>query len=386
MRPISYTTGNSIALLQSGVEFFPALLTACEAARVEIYLETYIFGDDAVATNIKEALARAVQRGVTVKLIVDWIGTGNRYSAQLQREMEAVGVHCRVFNAWFKRGIPRTHRKLCVVDCLTAFVGGININDDWRDDENPTVILPAPRWDFAVQVNGPLVRIIHRELEAQWMRLSRIGLRLRWDLLREQHRRVPTAEAETALAGLVVRDNLRNRRTIERAYLQTLGRARESVWLANPYFAPNRKLRVALIAAAARGVQVTLLLGVGQIPMQDAVARSYYPKLLQYGVKIVEYRKTHLHGKVGVVDDRWATVGSSNYDGLSMFVNQEANVAIDDVAFARTLRERIEQGVADGVPVGLEEFASIPWYKRHFYDVAYQVYKTAIRIMAWGNY
>ncbi|MFX6118952.1 phospholipase D-like domain-containing protein, partial [Acinetobacter baumannii] len=84
---------------------------------------------------------------------------------------------------------------------------------------------------------------------------------------------------------------------------------------------------------AMRGVKVTLLLGVGQFVMQDAVAHSFYPKLLRAGVRIIEYTHTELHAKVAVVDDKWATVGSSNYDGLSLFVNQEANVVVQDPAF-----------------------------------------------------
>lgn len=386
MRTLAFTADNSIALLHSGGEYFPALIAACDAARIEICLETYIFADDDTAGQVKAALMRAAQRGVLVKVIVDWLGTGNQYCARLQHDLEQAGAHCKIFNAWFKRGLSRTHRKLCVVDQQIAFVGGLNINDDMRDDEDESVILPAPRWDFAVRMSGPLVPAIHREFESQWARLSRIGLRLRWELLRAGRKPYPATSGETALAALVVRDNLRNRRTIERAYLQALGRARESAWLANPYFAPSRRLRVALSAAAVRGVRVTLLLGVGQIPMQDAVARSYYPKLLRNGVSIVEYRKTQLHGKVGVIDDHWATVGSSNYDGLSLFLNQEANVVIDDAAFSMDLRRKIEQGVMEGVPMGLEDFANIPWYKRLFYSAAYQLYKATIRIVAWGNY
>ena len=130
------------------------------------------------------------------------------------------------------------------------------------------------------------------------------------------------------LAAFVVRDNLRNRRTIQRAYLQAIGRAKNSVLLANPYFAPGHKFRKALAQAAQRGVEVTLLIGVGEIWLQDMVARSFYPKLLGSGVQVIEYRKTQLHAKVAVVDDDWATVGSSNCDGLSLFLNQEANMVV----------------------------------------------------------
>ena len=184
----------------------------------------------------------------------------------------------------------------------------------------------------------------------------------------------------------MVRDNLRNRRTIQRAYLHALGHAHKSALLVNAYFAPGHKFRRALESAARRGIEVTLLLGVGQFRIQDAVARSFYPKLLKHGVKIVEYRKTQLHGKVAVIDDDWATVGSSNYDGLSLFVNQEANVVIKDAAFSNALRAQIEQGIAEGVPIKLEDFANIRWYKRVWYDAAFWIYQALIRVITWDNY
>jgi cardiolipin synthase len=184
----------------------------------------------------------------------------------------------------------------------------------------------------------------------------------------------------------VVRDNLRNRRTIQRAYLQALGRARETAWLANPYFAPGRKMRDALCRAAERGVDVTLLLGVGQFRIQDAVARSYYPKLLKHGVRIFEYQKTQLHGKVAVVDDEWSTVGSSNYDGLSLFVNQEANIVVRDTGFARALRDHIRSGVKEAVSIHPEEFGSTPWYKRAWYGAAFLLYRGVMLLITMGKY
>ncbi len=109
-----------------------------------------------------------------------------------------------------------------------------------------------------------------------------------------------------------------------------------------------------------------------------------YPKLLQSGVRIVEYRKTELHAKVAVVDDLWATVGSSNYDGLSLFVNHEANVVVLDQEFARQLRLQIEAAVADGVPIRLADFSNIVWYKRFWYGTAFILYRGAIRLMSWS--
>lgn len=386
MGSITFTAGNQVTLLHCGAEFFPALVTACDTATSEIYLETYIFASDETGDQIKAALIRAAGRGVNVNVITDWIGTGRAQSNLLHKEFLAAGVRHRRFNPWFRRGVARTHRKICVVDRKLAFLGGLNINHDLISDDNPDVVLPAPRWDFAVKITGPLVAAIHREERTQWMRLGNLNLKTRWEKFKQARSTRMAGGNAPMLAAFIVRDNLRNRRTIQRAYLQALGRARKSAWLANPYFAPGRKLRDALASAAARGVDVTLLLGVGQFKLQDAVAHSFYPKLLKSGVKVFEYRKTQLHGKVAVVDDEWATVGSSNYDGLSLFVNQEANIVIKDAEFSCALRQHIERGVVDAVSIRLDEFAHTPWYKHAWYGAAYLLYKNVLRIITLGRY
>ncbi|MGI4848718.1 MAG: phospholipase D-like domain-containing protein, partial [Janthinobacterium lividum] len=352
----------------------------------EIYLETYIFGADPTASRIKEALIRAARRGVRVFVMTDWIGTGRTQSRLLHDEFASHGVRHRSFNPWFRRGVARTHRKICVVDHQQAFLGGLNINNDLISDDDSAAPLPAPRWDFAVGITGPLVNAIHREITQQWARMGNLDLKTRWDKFRHARGTHIETGAAPAIAGIVVRDNLRNRRTIQRAYLQALGRAKHSAWLANPYFAPGRKMRSALAHAAKRGVKVTLLLGVGQFKIQDAVAQSYYPILLEAGVQIVEYQKTQLHAKVAVVDDEWATVGSSNYDGFSLFVNQEANVVVKDAAFAGTLRRQIELGVADGDVVAKRTFENMAWYRRAWHGMAFYGYRSLMMVITLGKY
>jgi cardiolipin synthase len=386
MRSVSLVGNNNVTLLHSGAEFFPALIAAIDAAQSQVYLETYIFASDETGEEVKAALKRAAARGISVNVITDWLGTGHAQSMRLNQEFRAERINHRIFNAWFRRGMTRTHRKICVVDRSVALLGGLNINHDLRSDDNYHELLPAPRWDMAVQVRGPLVEHIHLEVEFQWMLLGGFHLRYRFEKFLDKWLRMQPGSKEPVLAGLVVRDNLRNRRTIERAYLKALGTARESAMLATPYFAPGRKLRIALANAAQRGVDVTLLIGVGQFRIQDAVAHSFYPKLLKSGVKVVEYRKTQLHGKVAVVDEEWSTVGSSNWDGLSLLVNQEANIVVQDRGFSQLLRDHIRRAVADGVPVRLQDYANKPWYKRMLYGAAYVFYRTVLRAIASGRY
>jgi cardiolipin synthase len=386
MRNVNYIADNDIQLLYCGTEFFPAMLAAIDAAQYDIFFETYIFADDETGAAVLDALIRAARRGVVVRMITDWFGTGNSRIKLMNAALEGTGVQHRVFNPWFRRGVTRTHRKICVVDRAIAFVGGINVNDDMFCDYDHSIPLSAPRWDFAVQVRGPLVADIHKEAGAHWSRLGKLGLFRRVSLLKDERVIAKTVAAYPVLAGFVVRDNIRNRTTIQRAYLHALGRARKSVLLANPYFAPGRKFRHALARAAQRGVDVTLVIGVGEIWLQDAVAHSFYPKLLDAGVKVVEYHKTQLHAKVAVIDDEWATVGSSNVDGLSLFLNQEANVVVKDARFALSLRQYIEQAVADGVAIHQADFAHVSRVRRIGYEVAFVCYKLIMRIFAVDKY
>jgi len=386
MRTVNFLADNDVKLLHTGTDYFPALIAAIEAAQYEVYFETYIFAGDDTGQKVLAALIGAARRGVQVRMITDWWGTGHRQISSMHEQLIAGGVEHRMFNPWFRRGVTRTHRKICVVDREVAYVGGININDDMFCDYDHSKPLSAPRWDFAVQVRGPLVADIQLEAVTQWRRLGKLGIIKRIGLYRDMRKVQKIAAQHAVQAGFVVRDNLRNRRTIQRAYLQALGRARKSVLLANPYFAPGRKFRRALAAAAERGVEVVLLIGVGEIWLQDAVAHSFYPKLLAAGVKVVEYHKTQLHAKVAVIDDDWATVGSSNVDGLSLFLNQEANVVIKDAAFAHSLRRHIEGAIADGKVITYADFEHVGVARRVGYEIAFVFYKLLMRVFAVEKY
>jgi len=386
MRASSYSHNNRLSLLHRGDEFFPALLLAIDSAHSEIYLETYIFSLDVTGHHIKAALIRAAARGVNVHVLVDWLGTGEMATLELRKDLEAAGIRFACFNPWFRRGLSRLHRKIVVIDRRLAFLGGLNINDDLVSDDTLHVPLPAPRWDFAISISGPLVDTLHVEVASLWARQQQQGLRRRLQNLRQQYATRLKPLQEVAQAALVIRDNLRNRHAIQRAFLQALGQAHHEAWLVTPYFAPGRKLRKALMHAAERGVSVTLLIGVGQFRLQDAVAQSFYPRLLSVGVRIIEYRKTQLHAKVAVIDTLWSTVGSSNFDGLSLFVNHEANIIVRDEEFTRILRDAIIQGVHEGVPVILEEVKKYSWARRVFNRFAYLIYKSVFQIVSAGRY
>jgi cardiolipin synthase len=149
-------------------------------------------------------------------------------------------------------------------------------------------------------------------------------------------------------AGLVLRDNLRYRRSIEQVYLHFIQQAQREIIIANAYFLPGRRLRHALMEAAKRGVRVRLLLqGRVEYRLQSHATRWIYDQFLNAGVEILEYMPSHLHGKVAVMDNI-ATVGSSNLDPFSLLLAREANVVVQDVEFAQHLRHSLEHAIQRG--------------------------------------
>ena len=366
-----------INLLQGGTELFPALIQAIDAAQLEVRLETYIFHLDTSGRQVADALARAAVRGVQVYLTMDGVGTP-KLPAPWRQRFDDCGVQWRIYLPLGRLGVfipsrwRRLHRKLCVVDAQVAFCGGINILDDLNDPD--TGLLQEPRLDFAVRVTGPLVQDALEVMTRFWWRMTVAsdardrefpavwrGLQKRLHKALAEHRgaadphadpprsRLDSLQGEGTRADLVLRDNLRNRRRIERAYLRAIGSARHEVIIANAYFLPGARLRKALMLAAQRGVRVRLFLqGRYEYFLQYHAARPVYGVLLDAGVEIHEYAASFLHAKVAVVDGRWATVGSSNLDPLSLLLAREANVVVRDAAFATLLRQRLELAMGQG--------------------------------------
>lgn len=386
MAKLIFQGGNQLQLLQGGGAFFPHLLSSIEKANKEIYIETYIFATDHTGQTFIQALSQASQRQLVVRVIIDWVGSGYHRALALQAQLQNAGVDCRVFNPWFKRGLTRTHRKIMVIDRQTAYIGGINFIDDLHSDDGSERPLPYPRWDFAVAIQGNLVEEIHREIEGQWLRIGSLDWMARLKLTRHLLQRRPAQFQHEGLAALVVRDNLRHRNTIQKTYLKALGNAKQTAILANPYFSPGRKIRQALMKAAQRGVEVHLLLGVGEFEWQDALTQSYYAKLLSHGVKIYEYRKTRLHAKVAVIDQEWSTVGSSNFDGFSLFLNHEANLVVRDIDFCLELHRALETGLKEAVPIHAENLAQMRWWQKLKTRIAYSFYRVMMHLVTFGQF
>ncbi|MEP7155767.1 MAG: cardiolipin synthase ClsB [Betaproteobacteria bacterium] len=354
-------SGNRIRLLKNGAEFFPALIAAIDSATIDVRVENYIFEADDSGNRIAAALANAARRGVPVRVLVDGIGSWHTPVIFFET-MRQAGVKVLMFRPvrkWFgfrRSQLRRMHRKLALVDGRIGFVGGINLIDDLNGS-----LSEYPRYDYAVQVEGPLLAQIYPTVHLMW----------RWAAWRYFRRRdvadkpVPVDPAPVGShdAAFVIRDSVRNRRSIERTYTFAIAHAKREVLLVCPYFLPGRHLRRVLARAAARGVRITILLqGRADHPMLQLATRALYGQLLAAGISLCEYERSMLHGKVAVVDDNWATVGSSNLDPFSLFLNREANIVVLNADFARQLRESVQAEIAAGAVTCLAE----DWQKRSY--------------------
>jgi len=384
--------GHEVTLLESGAEFFPALGRDVATARHGIYLETYIFEDDPAGGRIAAALAEAARRGVRVHLVVDGFGT-SRTDHEWARTVRVAGVLLETFRPERRRfsldrqRLRRLHRKLAVIDGRIAFVGGINMLDDLFDPNHGR--LEHPRLDYAVRVRGPLVAQVHVAAARLWWEISVVNrslLRGGAGIPRKPLQLPESVLSEVTPAGseraeFMLRDNLRHRRTIERAYLRAIGRSRREVLIACAYFFPGTRFRRALLAAVARGVRVRLLLqGRVEYRLQHYASQALYDELLRGGVEIVEYRRSFLHAKVAVIDD-WATVGSSNIDPFSLLLAREANVNVQDAAFARRLRDRLNVAIeTGGVPIALHGHERRPWPVRMMNAVAFLLLRIGVAL------
>jgi len=397
MRPV-YVAGNRLSLLESGAHYFPAMLAALAAAQREIFIETYLFADDATGRLVVAALVAAATRGVSVHVLLDGFG-GRDFSPELRDALTAAQVQVLVFRPKIspltlrRSRLRRMHRKIVCVDGDRAFVGGINVIDDY-DTPGQT----PPRFDYAVGIEGPLAAKVRAASARLWASVAWASSGRRWRsaldraVMSARRNTIPSVnhsatERGKCRAALVLRDSLRHRRDIEDAYLTEIGAARDEVVIANAYFFPGRRFRHALRAAAARGVRVVLLLqGRVEYTLLHFASQALYRALLEDGVEIHEYHRSFLHAKVAVFDSQVATVGSSNIDPFSFLMAKEANVFVDDSAFARELRASLGLAIENGArPIRVERWRQRAWWLGIRHWSAYVLVRMLMAVAGYGK-
>ena len=345
----------TVRLLKNGREVFPAMVDAIDRAASSIALEMYIFADDETGREFRSHLIAAANRGLRVMVLVDAWGAWGLPDSFWNAFRDA-GGKVRSFQP-LKRGLLpfRNHRKLLLVDDRIAYIGGLNVANEYyrgRDGEPP--------WrDNALEITGVEVARLRRSFTRMWARaerpLKRRILRFRrvWSA---RGRAVPTRRVRFLESG--PEDPLRPLRGVFRQIIHDAGR---SIDLAMSYFCPPARVLWALKRAVKRGVRVRLLFPEkSDIPLARWAARGLYGRLLRAGMEVWEYRAAMLHSKLAIADDTVLT-GSANLDIRSARINYELMAAVSDRDVAAKARSDFESDLKDAVPIRLED-----WRNRSF--------------------
>lgn len=374
--------GNDLELLINGEEFFPAVFESIRAARHQVLLETFIIAQDKVGDELQQALISAAQRGVQVDVMADDYGTFELTPPFVAALVDA-GVKLHVFDPQPRTLGMRTnlfrrlHRKIVVVDGELAYVGGINFSAEHLAKSGPHA-----KQDYAVKVRGPIVNEIHRVSTGllEKARVKEAGTPRAKPFVPPENK--PVGNSRICIA---VRDNNRHTSDIEKLYLGAVRTARQRIVIANAYFFPGYRLLRALRNASRRGLEVILILqGRPDMPWVSMCSRLLYSYLIKEGVIIHEYCDRPLHGKVAVIDQDWTTIGSSNLDPLSLAMNLEANLFIEDGAFNQQLYDHLKNlSESSCKPITLERAKRGYWWRLPFIFLSFHFLRYFPAIAGW---
>jgi cardiolipin synthase len=339
---------NELQLYNYGRHLYDAMLAAIDNARESIYLETFIWKNDAVGQEFKEHLARKAAQGVEVYVIYDWFG--NLVVPQdfksFPPEIHAMAYH-PIKHPWQifdPRRYALDHRKLLSVDGSVSFIGGFNMGS-----------LYATEWrDTHLRISGPAAADIASTFIDFWNSSSPKG-----DVIQRRYQR-----HFNPLIALRGNDAIRLTFPIRDMYLEAIDKAEHSIMLANAYFVPDHILLEALKTAAQRGVDVRILVPrMSNHVYVDWVTRGYFTECLQAGIRIFCYNHM-LHAKTCTIDGEWSTVGTANIDRLSSIGNYEINVEIYNSGFAQEMQELFECDLTDAFELTLGSWIGRPWYTK----------------------
>lgn len=337
------SSASDVRFLIDGKAKYTALLEDIAKAKTHIHLQYYIYAPDTSGQALRDALIAAVKRGVTVRLLLDAIG-----SAKAKRrwfaEFTAAGGQLAWFHpmrfgqVWMRPWVNlRTHRKLVIIDGSLGYIGGMNITDEQDESVNEEAYR-----DLHLRITGPVVRQMQVMFAEDWAYATQ-----RDDFLPEIIEQTPQLEAGDIHAQIIGSGPDCPWEAIHRAHVSAIHAATERVWLATPYFVPGEAAKMALTSAAFAGLDVRLLVPqMSDSRLVTYAARSYYGDLLKAGVKIYEYGPRMLHTKALLVDDTLAIIGSANFDHRSFRLNFEASMQFLDAGIAAELAEHLESECA----------------------------------------
>ena len=328
----NFNSSEKIELVYSGEDYFDRMLNIISNAKSEIHLQTYIFENDSTGTEIADALKEAALRKVKVCVLLDGYGSA-KLSNSFFEDLINHGIYIRLFSPWYSKNNfyigRRLHHKVVVADASIALIGGINIADKYHGTSTKD-----PWLDYAVQIESTAIA----------ESLERLCRKIYFKKKRIQRKKLKTpfhSIGETSVS-IIQNDWLKQKNEICHAYINALRKANKEVVIVGSYFLPGRRLSNAIKKASKRGVKIKIILsGVSDVPIVMRATNFLYSSLLKQGIELYEWKKSVLHGKLAVVDNKWSTVGSFNLNHLSSYGSIEMNVEINSSKFSETLTSHL---------------------------------------------
>ncbi|MGE0314135.1 MAG: phosphatidylserine/phosphatidylglycerophosphate/cardiolipin synthase family protein [Lautropia sp.] len=350
--------GNRVDLLQNGDEIFPAMLDAIRGARDTINFETYIYWSGDTGQAFSEALSERARAGVAVSVLADWAGSLKMDTALIDAMRDA-GVTFRRFRPlrWYHVGRlnNRTHRKLLIVDGRLGFTGGVGIADQWRGNAED-----AAHWrDIHFRIVGPVVGQLQAAFNDNWIKTTGTVL--------HGARYFPELRPEgTLCAQMFLASPSGGSENMQLMVLTAIAAATVSIDLQAAYFVPDPLTVEALLAARARDVRIRVMVPGKHIDAESVrfASRTHWPRLLDAGVEIFEFRPTMMHNKLLIVDREMVSVGSTNFDQRSFKLNEEASLNVYDAAFALTMTQVFERDLERAERYDMERWRARTWGER----------------------
>lgn len=344
-----FTKGNAAKLLIDGEETFDAIFRGIESAKKYVLVQYYILRDDELGIKLQDALIKKAKEGVTCLVIYDEVGS--RLSKNYLRAFEDAGIRIYAFNTRQGRGNRfqinfRNHRKIVVADGELAYVGGLNVGNEYLGLDPRT----SPWRDTHVEVRGPVVQTVQLSFAEDWYWASKENLpKLNWS-----PKQVPGGTVTALSLPTGPADQFE---TASLFFLDMINGAKKRFWVASPYFVPDEQIVSALQNAALKGVDVRVI--IPRNPDNILVglsAYSYLPELEKAGVKVYKYNEGFMHQKVMLVDDDTSAVGTANFDNRSFRLNFEITMIMCDKDFAKKTEKMLQDDLSRCTQVSATEY------------------------------
>jgi len=347
--------GNRIELLHNGA-FWDSLFRDIEAAEKTVHFETFLSKEGELTRRMSRVLCEKARQGVEVRVMLDGSG-GKNFGKQGLADMCDAGIKVHKYHPLTFRNLGilnnRDHRKICVIDGRTGYIGGHCVVDSWLGDAQDKQHFR----DISARVEGPVVAQLQSAFAENW--IEECG-----EVFAGAHIFPQLEPVGDARAHVVWTSPAGSPSTLKLLHYMAIHTAKKSITIQNPYFLPDPDARDSLVDAVSRGVKVRIMIPATEAsdsPLVQHASHHHYGTLLKGGVKLYDYEKTLLHQKVFVIDGCWAAVGSTNFDDRSFEVNDEVSLVVYDEGIARELEETFERDLQHAREVHLEPWRTRPW-------------------------